>query len=266
MTEEALISALGNFRFERELKVAPKNTHKIYFDGEKRVFVKIYDRDDFYEREILFHEVFKKHVRVPEIYLVHNKTVVMEYIEARPDRKIKAALKDWIRVHEYYLDKDRRSNYPCLSYGRGNIFKFLEEESHRYDGRAKAIAKILRKDKIKRIRTLVHGDLCKRNILTDNKGNCYLDFEFSGQGHPAFDVATLAFSYPKHYEWIIRYYAENSSFSYEGIVLDIKRYIVKRGAVSIRYLNENKNMNVEQKERARQYCLEMIDKSLCCSD
>jgi thiamine kinase-like enzyme len=41
------------------------------------------------------------------------------------------------------------------------------------------------------LQTLVHGDLYKANILTKSRINYYIDFEFSGKGHPARDLALI---------------------------------------------------------------------------
>ena len=117
------------------------------------------------------------------------------------------------------------------------------------------------KEREKDYSTIIHGDLFGKNILTKNGNNYYIDFEFSGSGHPTKDLSLLLLNHPNMKEEIIKTYRDNISFDYEGIENDLKKELPEKGTQLIAGLKRLK-MHTKQKRKIHENFLRVMESYL----
>lgn len=104
------------------------------------------------------------------------------------------------KIAEMFDSKDIFYNLRVSPY-----IEFVVQKYPQLDSYAKTIIDFLMNTKC----TLVHGDFSPKNIMTDGREICILDYEVAHYGHPAFDLAFFSTHFilkaVKHRRWAAAY-------------------------------------------------------------
>ncbi len=256
--EDILSNLFGDVpNFISKVECYNRNSISVYSVDDKKILLKKYNEKKFAKREKLFYQLLNGVCKIPKVYGSGEDYLITEYIESsNPD--LKMAVKDWAKIHSTFFgrkileDSDiPRHNLRDLSYYVINHRKLFGEISD------KLSEKLSNKKRIMNYSTIIHGDLFGRNILSQNGENYYIDFEFSGIGHPTRDLSLLLLNHPDLEDEIIRSYRTNISFDYEGIKEDINNELLNKGVQLIVGLG-NLKMPSEGKKKIYGKFLEVL--------
>ena len=247
--------------FISKIECYNRNSISIYSIGGKKVILKKYFEKKFAEREKLFYELLSGICKIPEVYGSGEDYLITEYIESsNPD--LKMAVKDWAKVHSAFLEREILGDPNIPKYKLRNLSDSVLNNKKLFGEISDKLSeKLSKNDKVKDYSTVIHGDLFGRNILSRNGENYYIDFEFSGVGHPARDLSLLLLNHPDLEDEIIRSYRKNISFDYKGIEGDINKELLNKGVQLIVGLGSLK-MPSDGKKKIHRKFLEVLKNHL----
>lgn len=215
-----------------------RHNHEIYSNGDLIIAVKEFKDEKSFQKESFFYEFFEEEgiLRTPKLYLAQKPFFVTEFIDSDSEINLGGALVDWGRVHSYFMKKDF-SGLNIEKINNRNLPEFVLSNPNLFGENYRQIANRLKAKINVDLQTLVHGDLYKANILTRNEKNYYIDFEFSGKGHPARDLALILLNgYDR--EKVFTIYKKNIDFDYPQLEEDGITYALMRGVDLIANLNK----------------------------
>ncbi len=254
-----LFGGVPNFIFN--IECYNRNLISVYSVNDKDILFKQYKEKKFAEREKLFYELLKGVCKIPKVYGSGEDYLVTEFIKSSsPD--LKMAVKDWAKIHSAFLKGEILVNPNLPKYKLRNLSNYVLNHKNLFgDIPDKLGERLLNKEKVQNYNTITHGDLFGRNILSQNGENYYIDFEFSGVGHPARDLSLLLLNHPDLEGEIIYSYRKNISFDYEGIKEDINNELLNKGVQLIAGL-ENLKMSPEGKKKIHKKFLDVLKNHL----
>jgi len=222
-----LFRGVPNFIFK--IECYNRNSISVYSIDDKKILIKQYNEKKFAEREKFFYELLKGVCNIPKVYHSGEDYIVAEYIESsNPD--LKMALEDWAKVHSAFLGSEILRNKNILRHKLKNLSNYVLNHKKLFGEISDKLSERLsHKEKAMNHSTIIHGDLFGRNILSRNGENYYIDFEFSGVGHPTRDLSLLLLNHPDLERGMIESYRKNISFDYEGIEEDITNELLNKG-------------------------------------
>jgi len=190
-----------------------------------------------FQKETFFYDLFKeeKILRTPEVYFASKPFFITELINQDPEVNLETALRDWGKVHSYFMKRDF-SKLEIEEINNKNLPEFIFSHPGLFGQKYSQIAERIRKKINLDLQTLIHGDLYKANILTNKGINYYIDFEFSGKGHPARDLALILLN-GYNREKVFTIYKDNIDFDYSELEEDGITYALMRGVDLIANLN-----------------------------
>jgi len=225
-----------------------RNISKIYELGGKKIVSKEHRKLIFLRRELFFYDLFKKNpiIHTPEIYNSKGLNLQTYFIETE-DKNIFQTIQDWAKVHSYFMKKIFENNDLLIQHESINSYIFKNINTF-YEFGPIIKNKLLGVKLNRELKTLLHGDLQKKNMVTFKGNNYYFDFELGGIGHPGRDIASMIISSPEKKNELIKEYRENINFDYSGIEEDITHWLLLRTAQL--YLIFDKKKEQENKKKA----------------
>ena len=170
-------------------------------DGDDRAVVRINRQDSYHlgidrQREISVHRALADATYVPDVLLIDAGVQVSHYIAAQtvtaemlqtPTLR-RQALHNLAQIHALALPDAARFSYlrHCQVFARQLPAARLRE----LDWTALAVAAHAI-DNAEWTPVLCHHDLVVENILLCDRGLFFIDWEYAGFGHPAFDAVKL---------------------------------------------------------------------------
>lgn len=260
--EDILSNLFGGVpNFISNIKCYNRNLISVYSVGDKKIIFKKYNERKFAKREKLFYGLLKGVCKMPKVYGFGEDYLVTEFIEStNPD--LKMAIKDWAKVHSIFLRSEILENHEIPRYELRNLSDYVLNHRKLFGEISDRLSEKLSNDeRVTNHFTIIHGDLFGRNILSRNGENYYIDFEFSGRGHPTKDLSLLLLNHPESEREIIDSYRENISFDYLGIEKDIGSKLLSKGVQLIAGLG-NLRMSSEGKKKIHGKFLEVLKNHL----
>ncbi len=247
--------------FISEIECYNRNSISVYSIKGKKILFKKYNEKKFAEREKLFYEVLKGICKIPKVYGSGEDYLVTEYIESsNPD--LKMAVEDWAKVHSVFLGSEILKDPDIPMHKLRNLSNYVLNHKRLFGEISDKLSKRLSdKSEIVDYNTIIHGDLFGRNILSRNGENYYIDFEFSGVGHPTRDLSLLLINHPSIERELIESYRKNISFDYDGIEKDINNELLEKGVQLIAGLG-NLRMPSEGKKKIHRKFIEVLKNHL----
>lgn len=235
-----------------------RNSISVYSVNGKKVLLKEFKEKEFAEREKFFYKTLEDFCKIPKMYFEGDDFIIIEFIESsNPDLIL--AIRDWAKVHSNFIGSKFLTNPFFQKKKLRNLSDYVLSHKRTFGENTEKLGKnLLDQEREKDYITLIHGDLFGRNILTNNGNNYYIDFEFSGKGHPTSDLSLLLLNHPNMEEEIIKTYRENISFDYEGIESDINKELLRKGVQLIAGLG-NLKMPSEGKKKIHKKFLDVIN-------
>jgi len=242
-----------------------RNNVRYYLIDDNKKVIKEHDSDLFFYKEKINYPLLQNEpgILVPSAqFYPKHRLIVIDYIKRITNRNIEDAVLDWGGIHSNNFGR------KSLSKRKAGSLKWVNEliedlKSHKgccseyaddYINYLKSVSPIF---ELPSWKTLVHGDLRSVNISPTKKGNYYYDLEFTGEGHPAEDIAPIVLEEPERKEQIIQMYLEKTQFNKETFLRELEAHIVLR-ALSILTVYEDRNINSEIKERVIQKFTDVI--------
>ncbi len=261
-SEDILHSLFGSKpTFVSNVNCYNRNLISIYSVGRKKVIFKRFNGKEFVEREKFFYKTFENSCKIPKVYFQGDDFIVTEFIESSIPNLI-MAVKDWARVHSNFMGSTLLENPFFKEHELGNLSDYVLNHKKTFGKNTEKLGEILlNKERKKNYSTLIHGDLFGRNILTNNGNNYYIDFEFSGRGHPTKDLSLLLLNHSDMEEEIIKTYRRNISFDYGRIEEDIKIELFNKGVQLIAGLSDLQ-MPLGGKNKIRKKFLSVLEKHI----
>ncbi|MBD3247001.1 phosphotransferase [Candidatus Pacearchaeota archaeon] len=225
-----------------------RNFQSVYKLGRQQILVKEYNSKKDLKREVFFYEMFGKNkLIITPLFYGHEKNVgCFEFIESDSKGDLFVGIEDWARVHSCFLKSNELNNPIMANHKSKNLPEYVLNHEKEFPKISKQIAEVLQSESYQNFKTLIHGDLEKRNILIKNNKNCYIDFEFTGRGHPLRDLSLLLLNHPQDKEKIISMYRKKISFDYENIEKDTKKELFIK---AVQLIAEMKNINLPSKRK-----------------
>jgi thiamine kinase-like enzyme len=247
--EDTLINLFrGMPNFIYKLEGYNRNSISVYLINNKKILLKQYKDKKFAGRERLFYGLLNKVCKIPKLYGFGEDYIITEYIESStPD--LNKAVEDWAVIHSIFLDNEVLENPNIPKHKLRDLSEDVWTHKDMFGKISKKlIGKLLNKERNMNKSTIIHGDLFGRNILSLKGENNYIDFEFSGVGHPVRDLSLLLLNHPDREEEIIRHYKDNICFDYKGIEEDINNELLNKGVQLIIGLG---NLKIPSEERKK---------------
>ncbi len=260
---EAILSHLfkGTPSFISNINCYNRNSISVYSIHGKKILFKKFNKKEFIQREKFFYKFLKNSCKIPKIYSEGEDFIITEFIESCKPNLIQA-VRDWAKIHSNFLENEILENPLMFKHKSRNLSDYILNYQKMFGKSAEKIKDFLSsKEREKNYSTLIHGDLFGRNILTKNGENYYIDFEFSGSGHPVKDLSLLLLNNPNMKEEIIKIYRKNISFDYEKIEEDIKKELLNKGTQLILGLG-NLKMSLEGKKKIHKKFLGVMENYL----
>lgn len=260
--EDILSNLFGGVpNFISNIECYNRNPISVYSAGDKKIIFKKYNEVKFAEREKLFYGLLSGICKMPKVYGSGEDYIVTEFIESsNPD--LKMAVKDWAKVHSAFLGNEILESHEIPKHKLRNLSDYVLNHKKLFGEISDRLSKKLSDDgRVVNYSTIIHGDLFGRNILSRNGENYYIDFEFSGVGHPTRDLSLLLLNHPDLERELIISYRDNISFDYEGIEEDINNELLIRGVQLIAGLR-NLKMPLEGKKKIHRNFLRVLEKHL----
>lgn len=225
-----------------------RHNHEFYSNGDRTIAIKEFEEEKSFQKEVFFYRLFEeeKILRTPRVYEASKPFLLTEFIESDDKINLEDALRNWGKVHSYFLRRGV-SELRIEEINNKNLPEFVLSHPGLFGEKYKQLAERV-KERIRHdLQTLIHGDLYKANILTRMGNNYYIDFEFSGKGHPARDLALILLN-EYDQEKVLSIYKMNIDFDYPELKEDVITYALMRGIDLIANL-KNTDFDMDKKKK-----------------
>ena len=239
-----------------------RNFSYIYEVEGNKIVSKRHQKPIFLRRELFFYDLFQKTglVRTPEIYEVDGLNLKTRYIETG-EKDILRTVTEWANVHSYFMANPIVDNPILLKHDIKEVISFILLNKEIFGKLGSIIENALSNARISReLTTVIHGDLCNRNMITYQGQNYYFDFELGGIGHPGRDVASMIISDPDKKREIEDNYLRSIDFYYPNIKKDINTWVIAR-ASQLYLIFDRRSGSPETKKKIKNKLSEIIQDS-----
>ncbi len=255
------IKKFPNAEFLDNLSGISRNNSLLYSVEKNKVVLKKFEKPILFKRELFIYDLFNEIpiVKTPKIFYEGNLELATYFINSEKEKDILLATKDWAKIHSYFINNNQIEKNKILM--KHDIIKnanYLLVNINSFGKNNKTLSKILNSINSSKTKTLICGDLFAKNFLTLKKTNYYFDFEFSGIGSPAKDVASLILHHPTRKEKIIELYKDSLDFKYPSLEKEIKEELIVRGLQLI-YLLDKKDMKNDLRQNMKNKFWEVIE-------
>ena len=189
-----------------------RNLISVYSVNGKKIIFKKFNEKESAIKEKFFYKVLRTHCKIPQTYFESDDFIITEFIESSTPNLIRA-VRDWARIHSDFLENKILEDKLMFKHQPRNLSDYVLKHKEIFGENTEKLREILSsKKREENHSTLIHGDLFGRNILTMNENNYYIDFEFSGSGHPTKDLSLLLLNHHDMKGEIIKIYRENMHY------------------------------------------------------
>jgi thiamine kinase-like enzyme len=211
-----------------------RNLLSVYEINGKRVILKRFQKPIFFRRELFFYDLFQKTdlIKTPKIYSCGMSGLATYVIKSGEQKDVIKAAKEWAKIHSHFLSEGFDENNLMVEHDINEVINYVLGNMEFFGKRTKFIKEFLLEENLAKpgLKTILHGDLQDKNIITSRGKNYYIDFEISGVGHPARDLVSLLIYCPEKRDEIVTTYRENIDFDYNKIENDIKLWSIVRAS------------------------------------
>lgn len=207
-----------------------RNVSRVYEISGEKIISKEHQKLIFLRREQFFYDLFGRTslVKTPKIYQVSGLTLQTHFIETE-EKDIHQTAEDWARVHSYFIRNPVEENRLMIQHNIEEVSSYVLRNINLFGRLGPIVKERLSRIGIKKdVRTILHGDLQQRNMVTFKGNNYYFDFELGGVGHPGRDVASMVISNPDKKEELLTIYRQHVDFDYSGLEEDVDTWIMAR--------------------------------------
>ena len=207
-----------------------RNVSGIYEISGEKIISKEHQKLIFLRREQFFYDLFQEGtlIKTPKIYSINGLNLQTRFIETEP-KNIYKTPEEWAKVHSHYLENPIVDNELIIKHDIEEVLSYISGNLDIFDSLGSVVEK-----KISRVRndlrTILHGDLQQKNMVTFQQENYYFDFELGGVGHPARDIASMIISNPNEKENLLKIYKGYASFDYPELREDVDAWLMARAA------------------------------------
>lgn len=108
--QDLLKKHLGENYLRIGLVVQNRHNHEFYSNGKITLALKEFKVERLFQNEVFFYELFEKEkiLRTPKVYEISKPFLLTEFIESEDKINLEDALRDWGKVHSYFLRKELR--------------------------------------------------------------------------------------------------------------------------------------------------------------
>lgn len=226
-----------------------RNKSRIEEINGQRVLSKEHQKLIFLRREQFFYDLFKKNplIKTPKIYESSGLNLKTYFIETEEKDFLQTA-KDWAKVHTYFMNNYVKKNRLIIQHNPKEVSSYIGRNLKNFERLSSTIKKKLSNLKInKNLKTILHGDLQQKNMVTFQGNNYYFDFELGGIGHPGRDIASMIISNPNKKGELLATYRQHINFDYAEFEEDIHTWLILRTAQLYIIFNKRKG-KLEQKK------------------
>tara|TARA_Y100000310_G_scaffold310951_1_gene356742 strand:- start:956 stop:1687 length:732 start_codon:yes stop_codon:yes gene_type:complete len=209
-----------------------KNISNIHEIGGNKIISKKHQKSIFLKREEFFYNLFGKNdlIKTPKIYRVGGLNLETYFIETEKKDFLQTA-KDWAKVHSYYLENPIKENKLTIQHDLCGVSLYILNNLDVFGNFVSIVRDKISDSKVnKNLKTILHGDLQQKNMVTFQGDNYYFDFELGGIGHPARDIASMIISNPDNKEELLTTYKKYIDFYYSGLEEDVNNWLIARTA------------------------------------
>ena len=169
------------------------------------IFLKIFNKSSDFQHELNCYKFIQENklLKLPEILFIGENALLTRRIENNISLDMRKVIKDIANLHisSYYLFGKSLNALQIYDNPRGDLIKRIYDKEKLVRNFWKDINGLVKylEDKSKATfnlpRVLNHGDLHKRNILSNEERNFYVDLELSCLEYPTWDLAKILFGY-----------------------------------------------------------------------
>jgi thiamine kinase-like enzyme len=227
-----------------------RNVSRTYKVGGKKIVSKNHKKPIFFKRELFFYDLFRKSslIKTPEIYSFDRLNLQTYFIESERKDILQTA-REWARVHSYFMRNPIENNHLFIQHNIKEVASYVSKNIGVFGKLGSIVERRLSGVEInKDLRTILHGDLQQKNMVTFGGDNYYFDFELGGAGHPGRDVASMIISNPNRKDELLDVYRKNCNFNYSGLGEDVDSWLMARSAQLYVIFNKREGTMGQKKE------------------
>jgi len=226
-----------------------RNVSEIYEIFGEKIISKKHQKLIFLKREQFFYDLFQKNplIKAPKIYSVKGLNLQTHFIDTEEKDIFKTA-ENWAKVHSYFMKNPTNENRLILRHNLKEVSLYVLENIHIFDELRSIVENKMSNAKINQdLKTILHGDLQQKNMVTFQGDNYYFDFELGGLGHPARDIASMIISNPDKKKKLLSIYRRYADFYYSELEEDVDTWLMARTAQLYVILDKRKG-TIKQKK------------------
>jgi len=225
-----------------------RNTSHIYKVDGNKIVSKNHQKQIFLRRELFFYKLFQENplIKTPKIYSSDHLNLQTYFIKTG-EKDIFRTAEEWAKVHSYFMENPLEKNRLLIPHDIKEIISYVLQNAEIFGELSQRVQNRLANIKINRkLTTVLHGDLQKKNMVTFQGNNYYFDFELGGLGHPGRDIASMIISDPDKKEELIDTYKQHIDFNGLGLEEDINSWLLAR-ATQLYVIFDKRKGTLEQK-------------------
>ncbi|MCK5611754.1 phosphotransferase, partial [Candidatus Pacearchaeota archaeon] len=226
-----------------------RNISKTYEISGKKIVSKKHQKRIFLRREQFFYDLFQRNplIKTPEIYNIDGLNFQTCFIESEK-KDIFQIPKDWAGVHSYFMKNPVEEDRLMINHDIGEVSAYVLGNIEIFGELGLVVRDRMSNVRINRnLKTILHGDLQQKNMVTFQNNNYYFDFELGGLGHPARDVASMIISNPNKKRELLAIYARHANFNYSGFEEDVDTWLMARAAQLYVIFNKREGTDEQKK-------------------
>ena len=207
-----------------------RNTSHIYKVDGNKIVSKNHQKPIFLRRELFFYKLFQENslIKTPKIYSSDHLNLQTYFIETG-EKDIFRTAEEWAKVHSYFMENPLEKNRLLISHDIKEVISYVMQNLEVFGELSPVVENRLSQIRLNRkLATVLHGDLQKKNMVTFQGDNYYFDFELGGLGHPGRDIASMIISDPDKKEELIDTYKQHITFDGFGLEEDINSWLLAR--------------------------------------
>jgi len=236
-----------------------RNDSRVYDVDGRKIVSKYHKKPIFFKRELFFYDFFGEDslIKTPEIYMARNLNLQTYFIETEGKDDLRTA-KEWAEVHSNFIRNVVKDSPLFIHHNIEEVSSYALENISIFGELASNVRARLSGVKMnKNLKTILHGDLQKKNMVTLNGENYYFDFELGGVGHPGRDIASMIISNPWKKENLLNTYRKNFDFDYSELREDVDSWLMARAA-QLCVIFDKRQGTVKQKRIIRNKLFDII--------